>query len=379
MNNIFQAVILCGGYGTRIKKFTRYTPKSLIKFFDKNFIEYLIFYLSSFKIKEILLLIHYKQKLFRKLYHNKTFYGVKIKCIESKEALGTGGSIKIAEKFLQNYFLLCNGDTLFSINYSNFISKIDKKKTITTAYGIDFVSKKQKSSGNYIINRNKIFREIKEFHGSKFSLEKDLIPLIKNKKKRIFKNDYIDIGSYKGINYASLWIKKNIFRKFVIFDRDGVFNLDKGYVYKKNDFLWNKNIFLFLKYLNRKKYLIFIVTNQSGIGRGYYSINQFYNLNKWMLKVLSKKEVFIDEIFFSPYYKSSKNNQFKKGKKFRKPSTGFFDLIKKKYPIEMKDSFVVGDKLTDKLFSKNIGLRYFQVSRNSDILKILHYLKKNEK
>ena len=51
MNNIFQAVILCGGYGTRIKKYTKYTPKSLIKFFNNNFIEYLIFNLSRFSNK----------------------------------------------------------------------------------------------------------------------------------------------------------------------------------------------------------------------------------------------------------------------------------------------------------------------------------------
>ena len=312
MNNIFQAVILCGGYGTRIKKFTKYTPKPLIKFFNNNFIEYLIFNLSRFKIKEILLLIHYKEKLFKKLYDNKIFYGVKIKCISSKEPLGTGGSIKIAERFLQNYFLLCNGDTLFNINYKNFISKIDKNRTVTTAYGIDFVSKQQKSSGNYIINKNKIFKKIKELNGSKFSLETDLMPLLKNKKQKIFKNHYLDIGSYKGIKFAPYWIKKNIFKNFVIFDRDGVFNIDKGYVFKKKDFLWNKNIFPILKYLNKKNYLIFIITNQSGIGRGYYSTKQFYNLNDWMLKVLLKKKIFIDEIFFSPYFKNSKNSKFKK-------------------------------------------------------------------
>ena len=283
MNNISQAVILCGGYGSRINKITKYRAKPLIKYYNRNFIEYLIFFLSKYRFREVLLLTHYKSKLFKKLYDKKTIFGLKLKCVSSKEKLGTGGSLKYAEKYLKNYFFLCNGDTIFNQDITNFISGAEKKNIVTTAYGQEELTKKIKSSGNYIINKIKLFKVINFINKKKFSLESDVIPLIKKQKKKYYKNFFLDIGSYRSLNFAKLWIKKKVFSKFAIFDRDGVFNIDTGYVHNKQKFIWNKNIFSLLKYLKKKNYLIFIVTNQSGIGRQFFTINQFNNLNNWML------------------------------------------------------------------------------------------------
>ena len=117
---IDQAVILAGGLGSRLGNITKKIPKPLIKVNGIPFIEYIIENFSRFGIKKILILTSYKSKHFFKKYHNKTLYGLKIRCHDEKKAKGTGGALLDAKKKLDNFFYLCNGDTFFNINILNF-------------------------------------------------------------------------------------------------------------------------------------------------------------------------------------------------------------------------------------------------------------------
>ena len=93
--------------------------------------------------------------------------------------------------------------------------------------------------------------------------------------------------------------------KGIFLDRDGIINKDTGYVYKKEDFIFKKNIFSVLKYLQKKNFLLFIITNQSGIGRGYYSIKDFLILNDWMIKEFEKNSIKISSVQFCPHTPNS--------------------------------------------------------------------------
>ena len=91
---------------TRLKKFTKKIPKPLLKLDGNSFIDYQINYLSRYQFEEIILLCHYKNKEFKKLYHNKIINNCKIKCIFERSLLGTGGSIINAKKYLKNTFFI---------------------------------------------------------------------------------------------------------------------------------------------------------------------------------------------------------------------------------------------------------------------------------
>ena len=139
-NKVEQAVILCGGFGTRLGKITINTPKPLIKFNKVFFLDYVIKNLSRYNIKEVILLCHYKSQHFIKRYNNKKiFAGITVKCVVEKKILGTFGSIKNARKELKNYFLLLNGDTYFDINYRDLIISYNYKKFL----GIIALTKKK--------------------------------------------------------------------------------------------------------------------------------------------------------------------------------------------------------------------------------------------
>ncbi|PSM51718.1 D,D-heptose 1,7-bisphosphate phosphatase [Campylobacter blaseri] len=129
-------------------------------------------------------------------------------------------------------------------------------------------------------------------------------------------------------------------KKALFLDRDGVINEDKGYVYKKEDFLFCDGVFEALKFYKQKDFLIFIITNQSGIGRGYYTKEDFLKLNEYMLNEFKKRSIFIDKVYFCPHSPEEKCE-------CRKPKIGMILEAKKEFDVDLKNSILIGDKLSD--------------------------------
>ena len=157
----------------------------------------------------------------------------------------------------------------------------------------------------------------------------------------------------------------------IFFDRDGVINYDYGYVYKKKNFIWKKKVIEAIRYLNKNNYYVFIVSNQSGVGRGYYSTKDVDKLHLWMKNELKKNGAYIDEIFYAPFFKKSKLNFTKKDEILRKPNTGMIDKANKSWNIEMKNSYVIGDSTVDKNLARNAKLKYVNVNKKSNLLNIV--------
>lgn len=129
-------------------------------------------------------------------------------------------------------------------------------------------------------------------------------------------------------------------------DRDGVINIDFGYVHLQKQFIFIPGIFDFCHYFINNNFKIFIVTNQSGIERGYFSDQQFRILTKYMLSEFEKNKILISEVVYCPFLKS--NN--------RKPNPGMFNYLITKYNINCNKSFSIGDKPRDIIASKNAGI-----------------------
>ncbi|MDA9591706.1 HAD family hydrolase [Pelagibacteraceae bacterium] len=157
-------------------------------------------------------------------------------------------------------------------------------------------------------------------------------------------------------------------------DRDGVINKDKGYVYKKKDFEWILDSKKAIKYLNDRKYLVFVVTNQSGISKGFYLENEVVNLHNYINDELKMIDAHVDEFFYSPYHPDDKNSEYSYLSHLRKPETGMLDLANKKWLIDKSKSFMVGDKDTDVLCAKNFGIRGHLFNESS----LLDFIKKKE-
>jgi len=154
--------------------------------------------------------------------------------------------------------------------------------------------------------------------------------------------------------------------KGLFLDRDGVINEDFGYVYKIEDFKFKEGIFKVLKKAMDKEYKIFIITNQSGISRGYYTENDFLKLMNWVQEQFLKKEIKITDIAFCPHHPDDNCD-------CRKPKPKMIlDLIKK-YNIDPSKSIMVGDKDSDVEAGKNANIAT-NIKINDSILEIIDLL-----
>ncbi|RXJ78455.1 D-glycero-beta-D-manno-heptose-1,7-bisphosphate 7-phosphatase [Arcobacter sp. F155] len=137
--------------------------------------------------------------------------------------------------------------------------------------------------------------------------------------------------------------------KAVFLDRDGVVNVEKNYLYKIEDFEFIDGIFDSLKKVQNLGYKLFIITNQSGIGRGYYTKEDFEKLTSWMLQEFRNNEIVISQVELCPH--GPNDNCL-----CRKPKTGMIDKILENHNIDLENSWLVGDKSSDIKCAKNAGI-----------------------
>ena len=133
--------------------------------------------------------------------------------------------------------------------------------------------------------------------------------------------------------------------KALFLDRDGTINFDYGYVYQKESFEFINGIFELCKKAQNKGYLIIVITNQSGIARGYYTDDDFKAINQYMMDEFAKHGVKITDVFYCPELSGKR----------RKPECGMFLEAKEKYDIDMKASLSLGDKQRDVEAAKKAG------------------------
>ena len=146
-------------------------------------------------------------------------------------------------------------------------------------------------------------------------------------------------------------------QKALILDRDGVINVDYGYVYKVEDFHFVDGIFELCLHAVFNGYLIFVITNQAGIGRGYYSTGDFDALTKHMCDEFLAQGVPISKVYYSPFHPIHGLNEYKKDDESRKPRPGMIHRIVEEFGIDLNISVLVGDKYTDIQAGQNAGVQ----------------------
>lgn len=144
-------------------------------------------------------------------------------------------------------------------------------------------------------------------------------------------------------------------------DRDGVINIDHGYVHRVEDFCFIDGIFNLVRLARLKGYIIIVITNQAGIARGYYSESVFLELTKWMCNQFKVEGAFIDKVYFSPYHPDHGLGNYKKDDISRKPNPGMLYEAMRDFDIDLQSSVLIGDNLTDIQagFSAGVGTKLY--------------------
>ena len=139
-------------------------------------------------------------------------------------------------------------------------------------------------------------------------------------------------------------------KKVVFIDRDGVINKEVGYLHKIRDFEFIDGVFDACLHFQKLGYSLIIITNQSGIARGYYNEDDFHLVNNWMIDQFENQGVSILDVFFCPHGPESTCD-------CRKPKPGMFNQANDKYNIDMENSWMIGDKEADVQAANAAGIK----------------------
>ena len=130
-------------------------------------------------------------------------------------------------------------------------------------------------------------------------------------------------------------------------DRDGVINHDHGYVCKSEDFNFVEGIFDIARSAYEKNYKLVVITNQAGIGRGYYTEGDFHKLTGWMCDKFLEAGAPIDKVYFSPFHPLAGIGKYLKDDYSRKPNPGMILQAQEELTIDLSCSILIGDKSSD--------------------------------
>ena len=149
--------------------------------------------------------------------------------------------------------------------------------------------------------------------------------------------------------------------KVAFLDRDGVINVDHGYVATPERFEFVAGIYDLCRCLQTAGYGLIVVTNQSGIARGYYTEQRFLRLNHWMHQQLTQQGIQLLDTFYCPHHPQATIPDYRQVCRCRKPQPGLFEQACQKYSIDLPHSIMIGDRLSDMAAAQaaGVGQRYW--------------------
>ena len=145
-------------------------------------------------------------------------------------------------------------------------------------------------------------------------------------------------------------------RPALFLDRDGVVNVDHGYVHRIEDFSFIDGIFELVRTANKANWPVIVITNQAGIGRGYYTEEDFHHLTRWMCDQFRLEGARIDDTFFCPYHPMHGIGAYRRDSDCRKPAPGMLLKAAEKHGLDLPRSILIGDKISDMQAGQNAGL-----------------------
>jgi D-glycero-D-manno-heptose 1,7-bisphosphate phosphatase len=148
-------------------------------------------------------------------------------------------------------------------------------------------------------------------------------------------------------------------------DRDGVVNHEIGYLHRAEDVRWMDGIFSLCRTAMKLRYKLIVVTNQSGIARGYYSMGQFEELMAWMRAELLRENITLDAVYCCPYHPEGLG-EYKREHEDRKPSPGMLRRAAIEQWVDLSQSILAGDRCSDIAAANTAGLRQAFLIRGTE-------------
>ena len=377
-----QCAVLVGGLGTRLGSLTATTPKPLLPCGDRPFLAWLMRELVRFGVTEFVLLTgHLSDQVANAAATIEASLPRPARITISREPFraGTGGAVFHARDHLHERFLLCNGDSLLDCNLANLLAAAADDDSVTgrmllralpdaSRYGVvalqgDCVTGFRErpapeaaasgqagapgmiNAGIYLFNRRLI-----DALSPDCSLEADVMPrlaAVGALRGTVADGYFRDIGVPEDFARAQTEIPALLHRRALFLDRDGVLNVDHGHVGTRDRFEWMPGALDTIRYATQAGWHVFVVTNQSGVARGYYDELAVRDLLGWMADEARRAGGTIDDTRYCPFHEAATVPAYRQASDWRKPAPGMLlDLIRS-WELDPARCVMIGDQPTD--------------------------------
>ena len=351
---IRQAVIFCGGFGTRLQKITKKIPKPMVDVAGKPFLEHLIVQLKKNGIKKIILLTGYKGNLIKNYFSNRKKLNLNIEYSYLPANCETGTRLYKVKKKLNKKFMLLYCDNYSSINIHKlnqaFLKSkkkmmvcLSKKKNgncrinkdMTIKYSLKRSPKNDFVEIGYMIIKKEI---LKYLNNTNESFSKFIYQMSKKKliASYIQKNGYSSISDPKRLNITRKLFLNN---QYILIDRDGVLNIKsktERYVTNVKNLILNKSLCFKLP----KGSKLICISNQAGISTKDLTFKNLSKINNKISKYLKSLDIKLEKYYISHHHYNSQSY-------FRKPNPGNFFKASNNFKFILDKTFYIGDDKRD--------------------------------
>ncbi|GEC61644.1 hypothetical protein GOX01_19750 [Gluconobacter oxydans] len=357
-------------------------PKAFAPCGDRPFLAWLMREMQRFGVEEFVVLVSScSAQLEDAIEQIRSFLPKQSEIILSTcpFSSGAGSALLYSKPLLRERFFLCHGEALFSGNLSRFLQQAREGNSVLvrsvdglSRYGnvrlqpdgeyvedLYFEHDRSKtsgfaSSGIYIFDHS-IFDHLTE----NCSLEKDVLPaLARNRSLKAvpLSGAFWDIGKMADDEIQALDLSGSLLRPAVFLDRDGVINRDHGWVGTRERFEWESNVRETIARIADRGYHIFIVTNQSGIARGFYSERDLEHLMDWVIDSIREYGGNVDDWRYCPIHPEAVIEKYRGTSMDRKPGPGMLLDLLQRWELCPSCCLMFGDQPSDMAAARAAGV-----------------------
>jgi D-glycero-D-manno-heptose 1,7-bisphosphate phosphatase len=328
---------------------------------------------------DVILLAGHLGHLVQERYNGRRFGAGQVRVVVEPEPRGTGGALISAQEILAPRFLLLNGDSFFDINLRALAAEGGAYEALVALHrvcdpsrygtvelkGNEILRFREKSAdvrGPALINAGiyALRQSIMHCIGAlPCSIEMDIFPSLSEKGRlagNVHEGYFIDIGLPKTLKEGRQKLLDLRAKPAVFLDRDGVLNVDHGYVHRPDQVNWIAGAQDAVRRLNDLGYRVIVVSNQAGVGHGYYGEDDIVALHWWMQDQLALKGAFIDAFYYCLHHPDARIEKYRGYHVNRKPSPGMILQALSDLTIRKDRSFLIGDKEIDIEAAGNAGI-----------------------